>query len=402
MLSHACGWVFLGLGSGWRCCSRWVSLDRAVGGVRWCVVLCVCYGRTAVAPPSRLWTLKRVRYVVHVTTSHGRDRCPHPRTFPRVPLRSRPPPLAGTANFICEIPKWTRRKMEVATRELFNPIKQVPLPLPLPLLLPLPPLQLRSRCSCQSCFQCFEVLSTLLTVLLRASPSACVLVPPLPDFLPRTPPTVACANTTGATCCGACPVTCVVMPRWCPAVRACHLCRLAALVPRRACLSPVPSCRVGAPPVVYRAVGAVPSWSALPTPPPTPPAALVPGFFLLFACFGFGPGRNYGAFPMVRARPSHASPVRLCPCRVAPCLPLPPLSRSRRVDPLVVAWLCFSSLSADMGGPRARVPGHGYVSCLAPSARPLKPPHPHPLCTRKSPPRDVAAACTKKSVFVDP
>ncbi|TYZ57795.1 hypothetical protein PybrP1_012033 [[Pythium] brassicae (nom. inval.)] len=30
----------------------------------------------------------------------------------------------GTVNFICEIPKWTRRKMEIATGEPFNPIKQ--------------------------------------------------------------------------------------------------------------------------------------------------------------------------------------------------------------------------------------------------------------------------------------
>lgn len=30
----------------------------------------------------------------------------------------------GSANFIVEIPKWTRRKMEIATREMFNPIKQ--------------------------------------------------------------------------------------------------------------------------------------------------------------------------------------------------------------------------------------------------------------------------------------
>lgn len=30
----------------------------------------------------------------------------------------------GTVNFICEIPKWTRKKMEIATGEPFNPIKQ--------------------------------------------------------------------------------------------------------------------------------------------------------------------------------------------------------------------------------------------------------------------------------------
>ena len=30
----------------------------------------------------------------------------------------------GTLNFICEIPKWTRPKMEVATGEQYNPIKQ--------------------------------------------------------------------------------------------------------------------------------------------------------------------------------------------------------------------------------------------------------------------------------------
>lgn len=31
----------------------------------------------------------------------------------------------GTFNFICEIPKWSRRKFEVATGEVYNPIKQV-------------------------------------------------------------------------------------------------------------------------------------------------------------------------------------------------------------------------------------------------------------------------------------
>lgn len=36
----------------------------------------------------------------------------------------RPRTSPGTFNFICEIPKWTRRKMEIATRELYNPIKQ--------------------------------------------------------------------------------------------------------------------------------------------------------------------------------------------------------------------------------------------------------------------------------------
>lgn len=30
----------------------------------------------------------------------------------------------GSVNFICEIPKWTRKKMEIATGEPFNPIKQ--------------------------------------------------------------------------------------------------------------------------------------------------------------------------------------------------------------------------------------------------------------------------------------
>jgi len=30
----------------------------------------------------------------------------------------------GSYNFICEIPKWTRRKMEISTGEPFNPIKQ--------------------------------------------------------------------------------------------------------------------------------------------------------------------------------------------------------------------------------------------------------------------------------------
>ena len=30
----------------------------------------------------------------------------------------------GTFNFICEIPKWTRRKFEIATGEPFNAIKQ--------------------------------------------------------------------------------------------------------------------------------------------------------------------------------------------------------------------------------------------------------------------------------------
>lgn len=57
----------------------------------------------------------------------------HPLT---TPLLLPPPPsllpptpgpgelCSGSANFIVEIPKWTRRKMEIATRELFNPIKQ--------------------------------------------------------------------------------------------------------------------------------------------------------------------------------------------------------------------------------------------------------------------------------------
>lgn len=37
-----------------------------------------------------------------------------------VPLRNDD----GTFNFICEIPKWTRKKMEIATGEPYNPIKQ--------------------------------------------------------------------------------------------------------------------------------------------------------------------------------------------------------------------------------------------------------------------------------------
>ena len=37
-----------------------------------------------------------------------------------VPLKN----ADGTYNFICEIPKWTRAKMEIATKEAFNPIKQ--------------------------------------------------------------------------------------------------------------------------------------------------------------------------------------------------------------------------------------------------------------------------------------
>jgi inorganic pyrophosphatase len=32
--------------------------------------------------------------------------------------------LEGPLNFCCEIPKWTRAKFEVATKEEFNPIKQ--------------------------------------------------------------------------------------------------------------------------------------------------------------------------------------------------------------------------------------------------------------------------------------
>ena len=34
------------------------------------------------------------------------------------------PVASATYNFICEIPKWTRKKMEIATREIYNPIKQ--------------------------------------------------------------------------------------------------------------------------------------------------------------------------------------------------------------------------------------------------------------------------------------
>ncbi len=37
---------------------------------------------------------------------------------------SLPGAWTATYNFICEIPKWTRKKMEIATRELYNPIKQ--------------------------------------------------------------------------------------------------------------------------------------------------------------------------------------------------------------------------------------------------------------------------------------
>jgi inorganic pyrophosphatase len=46
---------------------------------------------------------------------------PHGRARPPV----RPPsPPQGTLNMIVEIPKWTRRKFEIATSEPFNPIKQ--------------------------------------------------------------------------------------------------------------------------------------------------------------------------------------------------------------------------------------------------------------------------------------
>ena len=31
----------------------------------------------------------------------------------------------GSLNFVCEIPKWTRKKFELATKEALNPIKQV-------------------------------------------------------------------------------------------------------------------------------------------------------------------------------------------------------------------------------------------------------------------------------------
>ena len=30
----------------------------------------------------------------------------------------------GSLNFVCEIPKWTRKKFELATKEALNPIKQ--------------------------------------------------------------------------------------------------------------------------------------------------------------------------------------------------------------------------------------------------------------------------------------
>jgi inorganic pyrophosphatase len=30
----------------------------------------------------------------------------------------------GSLNFVCEIPKWTRKKYEIATKEALNPIKQ--------------------------------------------------------------------------------------------------------------------------------------------------------------------------------------------------------------------------------------------------------------------------------------
>ena len=37
-----------------------------------------------------------------------------------IPLRN----ADGTLNFVCEIPKWTRKKFEIATGEAYNPIKQ--------------------------------------------------------------------------------------------------------------------------------------------------------------------------------------------------------------------------------------------------------------------------------------
>ena len=37
-----------------------------------------------------------------------------------IPLRN----ADGTLNFVCEIPKWTRKKFEIATGEPYNPIKQ--------------------------------------------------------------------------------------------------------------------------------------------------------------------------------------------------------------------------------------------------------------------------------------
>lgn len=45
--------------------------------------------------------------------------------YVRDPVRTKPQHVpANRYNFICEIPKWTRAKFEIATREPFNPIKQ--------------------------------------------------------------------------------------------------------------------------------------------------------------------------------------------------------------------------------------------------------------------------------------
>lgn len=51
-------------------------------------------------------------------TNHHHHSFPLP--FPVQPWRN----PDGTVNMIVEIPKWSRRKFEIATGELFNPIKQ--------------------------------------------------------------------------------------------------------------------------------------------------------------------------------------------------------------------------------------------------------------------------------------
>jgi hypothetical protein len=71
------------------------------------------------APPPLLGAQGTLEYRVHFSYD-GQTISP----WHDIPLSATGGGLDGALHFCCEIPKWTRRKFEVATKEAENPIKQ--------------------------------------------------------------------------------------------------------------------------------------------------------------------------------------------------------------------------------------------------------------------------------------